>query len=213
MKCNLCNFEGEFIPSGESEIRKYATCPQCLSAERHRLYKLYLERISDKWFGKNILEIAPFALADYFQSNTCRYLSIDIAKGKAILQGDAMETFFKDECFDMIMIAHAFGNWIIHYKTALEEIYRLLHPSGFAIIQVPQIPPDILSFKDFKPVAVTEPLKVYSEGNKGRYNPSFKACLEEVGFKVNIIKFFNTLDAETIFKYNPANEDIYEVTK
>ena len=56
--CNICGYEGYFGPAGGG-TRIDAKCPRCKSAERYRLFKLWLDDNRDIVEGKEVLHFAP----------------------------------------------------------------------------------------------------------------------------------------------------------
>jgi predicted Zn-ribbon and HTH transcriptional regulator len=57
--CNICGFEGTFLPSGVHSVRPDVICPSCRSKGRHRLFALFLERSGWTAEGKDVLHFAP----------------------------------------------------------------------------------------------------------------------------------------------------------
>ena len=55
--CPICDYKGLFRPMGWP-VRPEAMCPRCGSAERHRLFKLWLDKEAECLTGKRILHFA-----------------------------------------------------------------------------------------------------------------------------------------------------------
>ena len=64
------------------------------------------------------------------------YLSIDLDRKKAMIAMDISAWAFEDESFDAIVYNHVLEH-IRDDKKAMNELFRVLKPSGWASIQVP----------------------------------------------------------------------------
>ena len=90
----------------------------------------------------------------------------------------------------------------------MKELFRVLKPSGWALLQVP-----ILRDKTFEDpdVSPEDYEKVYGQKDHVRvYGLDYKNRLESVGFSVRVDTFVKTLDKDTIRKFGlKDSEDIY----
>ena len=152
--CPFCNKEFEkFNPFGhtaailrEVEIiggggRPEALCPGCGSLDRERLIYLYLRDETDLLAGKrwaNILHIAPAPrLARIVKGNVRgRYTSAALAPGRTDVQMDLTDIQYLDNEFDIILCVHVLEH-IEDDAKAMAELYRVLRPGGWALLQVP----------------------------------------------------------------------------
>jgi SAM-dependent methyltransferase len=153
--CPFCNKEFEkFNPFGhtaailrEVEIiggggRPDALCPGCGSLDRERLIYLYLREetnllTTQKW--TRVLHIAPAPrLARVIRAAPARihYISAALESGKAMVQVDLTDTQFIGDWFDVILCVHVLEH-IEDDAKAMAELYRVLRPGGWALLQVP----------------------------------------------------------------------------
>lgn len=133
--CNICSYEGPFGPAGKG-TRNDAKCPRCKSAERYRLFKLWLDRAPQSIAGKDVLHFAPEqSLGALIKPLARTYRTADIAPGRAdmVLNIEAIE--LPDASFDAVVCSHVLEH--VNDAKALSEIFRLLRPGGVAAIMVP----------------------------------------------------------------------------
>jgi len=209
VKCPFCGWQGkEFFPFGV-QLRRNAECPRCGSLERHRLYYLYLKKVIPKNKKLKILHFAPEKiLTSLFKSyNKAEYLSVDIDPKKAMAQGDITNLSFKNNSFDVIFCSHVLEHVEDDHK-AIKELYRVLKPNGFAILQVPIL--DELNGrkidKTYDNFGITDPKereKIFGQKDHVRiYGRDYINRLKSAGFKVRIDKFVNSLRAEDVRKFS-----------
>ena len=110
-----------------------------------------------------------------------------------MIKMDITDIKFPDNNFDVILCYHILEHVKNDYL-AIQELYRVLKPKGWAIIQVPYDfnikntleDPNIVSAKD----------KEYYYGHRNhlrRYGRDYIEKLEKVGFKVKIDNFVNQI--------------------
>jgi SAM-dependent methyltransferase len=142
---NLPFFKDNKIIGGGRRLNML--CPRCHSTDRDRLVYFYLtshEMLSKK--NISLLHIAPEpALNKYLKMipNVAYTCGDKFEKGydgfyydKDTLRLDLTELPFSDNSFDIVICNHVLEH-VINEKKALNEIYRVLKPSGWAILQVP----------------------------------------------------------------------------
>jgi len=191
VRCPICQWTGkEFLPFGKKRttcrtLRKNAKCPQCGSLERHRLYYLYLKKVIDKEKLLKVLHFAPEkALTAFFKSyENIKYLSADINPKAAMVKEDMTNLSFKNNSFDIILCSHVLDD-IKDDRKAMRELYRVLKPDGFAILQV------TISDKD----KTYEFSMTFGRSDDFRiYGKDYKNRLESCGFKVKVDRFVDFL--------------------
>lgn len=136
-QCNLCGYEGYFAMAGKG-TRPDAKCPRCNSAERHRLFKLWLDRNKSMIQDRDLLHIAPEkTVARLIKALARSYCSADASPGRAdrVLNLEALD--IADSSYDCIVCSHVLEH--VDDRKALKEIHRVLRPGGAAIIMVPVI--------------------------------------------------------------------------
>jgi SAM-dependent methyltransferase len=138
--CPVCSHGfRKFLPYGRINPRENALCPNCLSLERHRLMWLYLkERTAFFRSGLQVLHIAPEAcfIKRFEKIHGDRYITADIESPLAKVKMDIHQIPFGENTFDVVLCNHVLEHVKDDIK-AMNEIYRVLKPNGFAILQVP----------------------------------------------------------------------------
>ncbi|MCK5345134.1 MAG: methyltransferase domain-containing protein [Candidatus Heimdallarchaeota archaeon] len=213
-------------PCCESNLRKFADdreiCPVCGSGKRHRLQWLVLDR-KFTFFDSNadVLDIAPM---QYFQNyclqrSSLKYLSADLSSELAMDKIDLTATPYPDSSFDFILCSHVLEH-IPDDRAAMKEMYRLLRPTGIALIQVP-----LHDQPTYEDASITDPLQRtihFGQADHVRiYGSDITQRLRNVGFSViskscddlfprSELKYFGLDETETIFtakkpKYDQIN--------
>lgn len=210
VECPFCGWWGrEFFPFGVIP-RKNAECPRCGSLERHRLYYLYLKNIIPKNKSLKLLHFAPAkSMSMFFKSySNLDYLSVDIDQDKAMKKEDIVNLSFPDNSFDIILCSHVLEH-VEDDQKAMGELYRVLKPSGFALLGVP-VKSISKTFEDFSVVDPEEREMVFGQNDHVRiYGKDFKTRLEHSGFNVKVVKFLDSLSEDTCNKYALKTQDIY----
>lgn len=137
--CPICNGRfRKFLPYGVNP-RPNAQCPGCGSLERHRLLWLYLKEMTDL-FTRNlrVLDVAPLPVlqAKYVKLPNLDYLSVDIASPIAMVRMDITAIGCPRGQFDCILCYHVLEH-VPDDRKALQELFRVLKPGGWAILQSP----------------------------------------------------------------------------
>ena len=118
---------------------------------------------------------------------------------------------FKDNSFDAIICLHVLEH--IHEDIkAMRELYRVLAPGGWAILQVP-----IWAFETVEMPGASRDhyLELYGHSDHvRRYGFDYKNRLEKSGLKVKIDQFSRKLDLEFRRRFGLfETEDIFYCTK
>lgn len=208
VECPFCGWKGPAFLANGVEVRKNARCPKCDSLERHRLYYLYLKDVIPSNRSINVLHFAPEKiLTKLFKSFTnVHYLSADIQPGKAMAKEDITQTSFSDNAFNLIFCSHVLEHVPDDHK-AMRELYRILNPDGFAILQVPvktSFNGKVID-KTYEDFTITDPKereKAFGQHDHVRvYGKDFKDRLERAGFTVKLIKYAEQLGEAKRRKY------------
>lgn len=141
-ECPICHYMGPFMdvnpPTG---IRKHAKCPKCKALERHRIQYLVVMRVlkSVNASKMKMLHVAPEAFfRSIFNSRFGEYETADINMKGVDHAVDLQHLPFDDASYDVVFASHVLEH-IPDDKKAIKEIYRILKPSGIAILPVPLI--------------------------------------------------------------------------
>lgn len=133
--CPICDYTGEFAPVGDPP-RFDGLCPSCLSRERHRLFKLWLDRERPITASTRVLHFAPErAFVPILRKLAKTYVRADLFKKNVDLTLNIENLDLADASFDVI-IAHQILEHVDHRK-ALSECFRCLSPGGLLVVTTP----------------------------------------------------------------------------
>lgn len=206
--CPLCRSPmRRFLPFGVRS-RPDALCPVCKSVERHRALWLYLSRCTDLLGGtpRRLLHVAPeLPLARRLRSAGLQYTSIDLSSRKAMLRMDVTRLAFADESFDVILCNHVLEH-VPDDRQALAELYRVLRPGGWAIVQVP-IKGDATD-EDLTVTSAAERERRFGQSDHVRqYGRDYEARLRASKFAVEVVPFAASLPDRLQRRYGLIRHD------
>jgi SAM-dependent methyltransferase len=201
-KCPLCNSHVRvLLPSGldfpvldrlkviGGRRRENAICPICHSKDRERLVYLYLVNKTDLFKRRlKLLHIAPeLQIRKHLQSlPNLEYLTADLLSNKVDIKMDITSIPFPDNNFDAIISNHVLEH-VVDDRRAMAELFRVLKPSGWAILQVPISPILEHTYEDFSITMPDEREIAFGQNDHVRiYAMDYVNRLREVGFDVDI---------------------------
>lgn len=204
-KCPCCEGSfSQFLPYGAIKIRENAKCPKCESLERHRLLWLYLQRQTNLFTDSlSLLHIAP---EDWFQKKflslpNIDYLSADLESDSAMVKMDITNINYPDNHFDVIICNHVLEH-IPDDHQAMLELFRVLKPQGWAILQVPIDLNREVTFEDLSVTSPEEREKLFGQKDHLRiYGRDYLEKLTRAGFQVKIDSFLEKLSPEETKEY------------
>ena len=207
-----------FLPKGVLK-RPHAECPRCLSLERHRLMQLYLEQKMDLFQQgkKRLLHVAPEPIffKQFLNNPKIDYVSLDkFTKGykypKETINGDITDLDFPNDSFDAIICSHVLEH-IPDDRLAMSELFRVLKPGGWAILQVPLDANREETYEDFSITDPDERQKHFGQFDHVRvYGRDYGDRLTATGFKVTIDEFIYSFSQEDRFRLGLLmDEEIY----
>ncbi|MGZ2371078.1 methyltransferase domain-containing protein [Ancylomarina sp. YFZ004] len=219
VECPVCEHSfRKFLPYGYTKQtgRDNALCPRCLSLERHRLMYLYLNEKTD-FFTKDlkVLHIAPEQcfFKRFRALENLDYTTGDLESPIADVHFDVQDIPFSDETYDVVICNHVLEHVDNDIK-AMSEIYRILKPGGFAILQVPQ---DSDAEKTYEDPTITDPSereKHFLQKDHVRlYGLDYAERLSSVGFKVTADTYSNTFPLETAKRFGLPMKEIFYFNK
>jgi len=163
-----------------------AICPYCGSFERERHIYLYLKQMTRVFQSQmRILHLAPERHLEriLLKQKNIQYIRGDLNPRGTQLRVDLTAMEFPDRSFDVVICNHVLEH-IPQDRTAIAEIFRVLRPSGWAILQVP-LAPDITTQEDPQIVAPRERLRLYGQHDHVRlYGRDYAERLASFGFHV-----------------------------
>ncbi len=204
----------KFLPYGRVNPRPNALCPDSLSLERHRLLWLYLKQKTN-FFDEQLhfLHIAPEQcfMKAFERQHKDGYITADIESPLAKVKMDVHDIPFEENTFDIAMCNHVMEHVDDDIK-AMSEIYRVLKPGGWAIMQVPFFSPvGSVTYEDASIVDPKERESVYGQDDHVRlYGLDYPDRIRQAGFEVIEDRFIDELGKAKIKKYAlPPNETIF----
>lgn len=220
VECPICQRQySKFLPYGRgNSARDNALCPGCLSLERHRLMWLYLQRKKD-FFQKplKVLHVAPeYCFIRRFEALPhLDYITADLESPLAKVKMDIHQIPFPENSFDVVFCNHVLEHVEDHVK-AMTELYRVLRPGGWAIIQSPQ---QMERFETYEDKSITDPRereKHFLQSDHYRiFGRNYAEELRKGGFMVYEDRFvMDTLRQDEVKRFAlPADEIIYDCRK
>lgn len=204
----------KFLPYGRINPRENALCPDSLSLERHRLLWLYLKDKTNFFSGKlHFLHIAPEQcfLKPFEEQHKDGYITADLESPLAKVKMDVHHIPFEPNTFDAVMCNHVMEH-VENDILAMKEIFRVLKPGGWAIMQVPFFSP--VPDQTFEDTSIRSPKAceaAYGQDDHVRkYGTDYPERIRSAGFEVIEDDYVKTLDADVVKKYAlPANEVIF----
>nr|WP_320120604.1 class I SAM-dependent methyltransferase [uncultured Marinifilum sp.] len=215
VECPVCGGHfRKFLPYGYTKAtgRDNCLCPKCLSLERHRLMWLYLNKETD-FFSKNlkVLHIAPEqCFYKRFKALTnLDYTTADLESPIADVHFDVQKIPFAEETYDVVICNHVMEH-VTDDAKAMSEIYRVLKPNGFAILQVPMDTDNPNTMEDPNVTDPKEREKLYRQKDHVRlYGLDYSDRLSAAGFNVVARKYAQELDTDLAEKYRLPMDEIF----
>ncbi len=211
--CPCCDKSFDHFLSYGFNPRPNALCPWCLSLERHRLLWLYLEERTNIFTDQvSLLHVAPeHMLQERLKAcGNIDYLSADIEMPNAMVQMDITDIQYPDNSFDIVLCNHVLEHIRDDHK-AMSELYRVMKPGGWAVLQTPV---DHNAQHTIEDLETDDPkvmkAKFGQEDHVRTYGLDKKDRLEAVGFRVTVDPYVKNLAPEVVQWYGlMASEDIY----
>jgi len=200
------------LPYGSNQAyRKNVLCPHCLSLERHRLLWLYLkERTNIFTIRGKFLHIAPEQCfwSRFKELSNLEYVTGDLESPLAQHHFDLHDIPFDDNSFEIIMCNHVMEH-VENDIQCMSELYRVLKPGGWAIMQVPI---DFSRDETLEDSSIQTPeereMHYWQKDHLRLYGKDYPDRLESAGFKVRRDHFAQEIDEELIDKYRLQKEEV-----
>lgn len=214
--CPCCNGHFRtFVPWGTKPVQ--IACPRCYSVARYRLLQLYLRNKTG--FFKDNLKVLDIAPTSIFQ-DMCKslpnidYLSADISSPLAMARMDITAIALTGNYFDCIICYHVLEH-ILDDQRAMAELFRVLKPGGWSILQSPVDHTLDTTYEDSAITSPDERERAFGQNDHVRiYGKDYKDRLEQAGFRVHIDNYVEELGELAIKRYVlMRDEKIYLCTK
>lgn len=206
----------KFLPYGYEIQRDNVLSPSTFSLERHRLLWLYLKNETD-FFSKpaKMLHFAPEqAFYKRFKKlHHLEYTTTDLNSPIADVKADICDLPFDDNAYDVIFCNHVLEHIPDDHK-AMQELYRVLKPGGFAILQIPQDLSRAQTFEDDSITDRKERARIFGQYDHVRvYGRDYFDRLRNIGFTVEEVDYTATLSDQEVTKYCLPKGEILPVCR
>jgi SAM-dependent methyltransferase len=205
-----------FLPYGYAKVRENVLAPGTLSLERHRLFWLYLK--NETTFFSAPLRVLHFAPEQAFvqkfkKQKNLTYTTTDLNSPIADVKADICDLPFKDNSFDFIICNHVLEHIPDDIK-AMQELYRVLAPSGTAIVQVPYDAKREITFEDNTITDQSERTRIFGQYDHLRvYGMDYFKKLSSIGFNVNALNYTSSISSDDIERYRLCKGELLPVCK
>jgi SAM-dependent methyltransferase len=209
-----------FLPYGYGHQRNNVLSPSTLSLERHRLLWLYLKNETN-FFSKDtetsstlrVLHFAPEQcfLKRFRSLQHLEYTTTDLLSPIADIKADICNLPFEDNSYDIILCNHVLEH-IPDDTKAMQELYRVLKPGGYGVLQIPQDLSRDTTFEDDTITDKDERAQLFGQYDHVRvYGRDYFDKLRSIGFKVDEVDYTAQISEENITKYCLAKGEIIPV--
>lgn len=200
-----------FLPHGVKP-RTNAQCPGCGALERHRLMWFYLDNRTNLYTDQlKVLHFAPeVALQKKLVSMpNLDYISADLCSPRAQVKFDICSIPFPDNTFNVVLCVHVLEH-VLNDRKAISELFRVMGPGGWGILQVPLDRNRQETFEDWSVVSPEDRERVFGQRDHVRiYGVDYYDRLRAVGFEVRLDAYVKELPRQLIIKHNlPEGEVI-----
>lgn len=205
-----------FLPYGYAKVRENVLAPGTLSLERHRLFWLYLK--NETTFFSAPLRVLHFAPEQAFvqkfkKQKNLTYTTTDLNSPIADVKADICDLPFKDNSFDFIICNHVLEH-IPDDTKAMQELYRVLAPSGTAIVQVPYDAKREITFEDNTITDQSERTRIFGQYDHLRvYGMDYFKKLSSIGFDVSALDYTSGISSDDIERYRLCKGELLPVCK
>ena len=206
----------KFLPYGYEKQRENVLSPGTLSLERHRLMWLYLQNETD-FFTSNlkVLHMAPEqSFYKRFRNlKNLDYVTCDLDSPIADVKADIQGLPFENDAFDVIFCNHVLEH-VDDDKKALSELFRVMKPGGWGILQVPIRYQLEETFEDATITDRKERIEKFGQYDHVRvYGLDYYETLKNAGFTVEKVNLSEKLSNEEIRKFALEKNEILPVVR
>jgi len=212
-------YEKKIIGAG---YRQNDVCPRCYSLDRDRLVYLFLKEKTTIFTSPvKVFHVAPEGCLRALLNTQPNILYVP---GVKYLEGyyyarqtnliDITSIPYENESFDIIICNHVLEH-IEDDILAMKELYRVLKPGGWALVQVPISNILQVTFEDGSVKSPEERERVFGQFDHVRiYGQDYRNRLESVGFHVRTFNPYkdNVSFGNKNYAINPE-EDLYVAYK
>ncbi len=224
VQCPFCGWTfARFLPSrmgsrpfaGDSPRGDDCTvntlCPRCHSHGRERLLYLYLTHKTDLFSHSDryLLHVAPEPCLERVLRRFIgpRCLTTDLDQPGVGVRMDITAIPNPASSFDVILCCHVLEH-VIDDRAAMAEIYRVLRPDGFAVLQVPISLELAKTYEDPTIVSPEARLRAFGQHDHVRlYGIDYTERLRSVGFFVRTYSSTGEFGQDAVERYGLISEE------
>jgi SAM-dependent methyltransferase len=213
VECPVCGKSfGRFLSYGsDAAHRSNVLCPYCLSLERHRLMWLYLKDRTNFFEARSeVLHIAPEQCfyGAFRALPNIHYVTGDLESPLAEFHFDLHDIPFDDDRFDVIICNHVMEH-VEDDLQCMRELFRVLKPGGWAIMQVPIDYSRAETYEDPLIVSPEDREKHFWQKDHLRlYGRDYPDRLRKAGFKVSPDEYVKELSPDQRERFRLQDEEI-----
>jgi predicted SAM-dependent methyltransferase len=205
-----------FLPYGYENVRENVLSPSTLSLERHRLLWLYLTQETPLFKESlSLLHVAPEQCfyKRFRESSNLTYTTIDLHSPLADVKADICALPFENNSFDVVLCNHV----LEHIKDdiqAMLELYRVMKPGGWGILQIPLENHRQSTYEDDSITDPKERAAIFGQYDHVRvYGMDYFDRLNEVGFEVQAIDYGKRIGPDLVEQYRLAPGELLPVVR
>ena len=177
-----------------------ALCPVCNASDRIRLLYLFLKQKTRLFSDPvRLLHFAPEPSLEHIirKHKHIRYLTADLYQEGVMEKIDITDIPYPDGSFDAILCNHVLEH-IPDDARAMKELFRVLAPGGWAVLQVPFSRILEKTFENDEVIEKKDRESVFGHWDHVRiFGLDYPKRLEAAGFKVE--PFYWTKDPDPVF--------------
>ena len=190
-RCPCCGWRVRAFTTGgvSMNTRELGYCPRCNSKARHRRDWIYLRQHTNLFTEDlKLIHISPkFSLSRKLaKRKNIHYFGVDISHRRQVCTFlDITACSFISDAFDALICIHVLEE-IPDDRIAMQELYRILKPGGWAFITVP-IDLERITYEDPTITSPEHRKRAFGESAHVRiYGLDLNQRLQESGFEVKI---------------------------
>ena len=219
VECPVCEKKfSKFLSYGSNVAhRENVLCPYDLTLERHRLMWLYLKNESNFFTAGNldVLHIAPEQCfyGKFKVQENLNYLTGDLVSPLADIHFDLHQIPLEDNRFDVVFCNHVMEH-VDDPIQCMKELFRVMKPGGWAIMQVPQDMSRETTYEDPSIIDPAEREKHFWQKDHVRlFGRDYPHWVQKAGFAVDIYDPKKHFNDEVISRYRLIKEELLYIAR